>query len=194
VRPELQAVLDEFEAASSRLQVLCDRVPAERWAERPGPDRWSAGECVAHLNLTAAGMLPLLRAGLDEARRSGRPAPRRYRRDPIGWLIWKTQGPQPKRKFKTVASFVPRAGRPMAELLEEFRAFQAQQMGFVREADGLPITHVRITSPFDSRVKYNVFSALTILPRHQHRHLWQAEEALAQRSAVSGQRSGYTVR
>ncbi len=24
---------------------------------------------------------------------------------------------------------------------------------------------------------YNLFACLTILPRHQHRHLWQAEQA-----------------
>jgi DinB superfamily len=179
VRPELQAVLDEFEAASSRLQSLCHRAPAEQWARRPAPDRWSIGECVAHLNLTSAGMLPRLRSGLDEARRSGHAAAARYRRDPIGWLIWRTQGPPPKRKFKTAASFVPRAARPMAELVAEFHDLQAQQMALVREADGLPITRVRMTSPFDSRVKYNLFSALTILPRHQHRHLWQAEQTLA---------------
>jgi hypothetical protein len=38
---------------------------------------------------------------------------------------------------------------------------------------------VKIGSPFNTRVKYNVFSALSVLPRHQHRHLWQAEQTLA---------------
>jgi hypothetical protein len=38
---------------------------------------------------------------------------------------------------------------------------------------------VRITSPFNERVRYNVYSALTILAVHQHRHLWQAEQAAA---------------
>jgi len=26
-------------------------------------------------------------------------------------------------------------------------------------------------------VRYNVFAALSIMARHQHRHLWQAEQA-----------------
>ena len=181
---ELQAVLDQFEAASSRLAALLHRVSPGHWAQRPAPERWSIGECVAHLNLTAAGMVPLIRGGLDEARRSGHAAPVRYRRDPLGWIIWSTQGPGGKRKFKTAASFVPRAELPMAEVVAEFDRRQREQMALTREADGLPITHVRITSPFDSRVKYNVFAALTILPRHQHRHLAQAEQVLNELSAV----------
>ena len=29
----------------------------------------------------------------------------------------------------------------------------------------------------DARARYNVFAALSIMARHQHRHLWQAEQA-----------------
>jgi hypothetical protein len=47
----------------------------------------------------------------------------------------------------------------------------------VRAADGLPIDAVKITSPVDARARYNVFAALSIMARHQHRHLWQAEQA-----------------
>ena len=47
----------------------------------------------------------------------------------------------------------------------------------VRQADGLPIDDVKIVSPFDDRVKYNLYAALTLVPRHQHRHLLQAERA-----------------
>jgi len=47
-----------------------------------------------------------------------------------------------------------------------------------READGLPVDRIRIASPFDARLKYSLYAALTILPRHQHRHLWQAERVL----------------
>jgi hypothetical protein len=47
----------------------------------------------------------------------------------------------------------------------------------VRQADGLPIQAIKITSPVDVRARYNVFATLSIMARHQHRHLWQAEQA-----------------
>jgi hypothetical protein len=37
----------------------------------------------------------------------------------------------------------------------------------------------KITSPFDSRVRYNVFSMFRILETHERRHLWQAEQAVS---------------
>ena len=178
VHSELQAVVDEFESALTRLRALRDMVPGHKWADRSGPDRWSMNECIAHLNLTSSAFLPLLRTGLDEARRSGHRAPRRYRRDPIGWLLWKSLGPPVKRKFKTTAPFVPRSDRTSADHVAEFERLQAEQLSLAREADGLPIHRVKIGSPFNTRLHYNVFSALSILPRHQHRHLWQAEQVL----------------
>lgn len=176
MHPQLTAVVDELREALGRLHTLAADVPPERWAERPDPDRWSAGECVAHLNLTTEAYLPVLREALAEARALGKPAPRRYRRDPVGWLLWATMGPPVRVRTKTPARFVPSGARPAAELLGDFERLQAVLIDVVREADGLPLQEVRIVSPFDPRGRYNVYSALTILPRHQHRHLWQAEQ------------------
>jgi hypothetical protein len=178
VHAELQAVVDEFASALARLHALRDRVPAERWAERPQADGWSLGECVAHLNLTSAAFLPLMRTALDEARRSGHKAPARYRRDLVGWMLWKSMGPPVKRKFTTTAPFVPRSGRGTADLVGEFERLQAEQVALARSGDGLPLHRVKIASPFNTRLRYSLFSALSILPRHQHRHLWQAEQNL----------------
>ena len=136
VHAELQAVIDEFESALIRLRALRDRVPAARWADRPRPERWSIGECVAHLNLTSTAYIPLVRAGLDEAGRSGHAARGRYRRDLLGWLLWKSMGPPVKRKIRTTAPFVPRSDRASADLVSEFEHLQAEQLVLARQADG----------------------------------------------------------
>lgn len=176
MRAELAAIEAEFTSALARLHRLRAAVPAPVWARRPAPERWSPGECVAHLNLTSIAMIPLLRAGLDEARRTGGPVPPVYRRDIVGWLLWKSQG-YPQLKAKTIPAFVPTGERAPDELVAEFERLQDQQIACVRESDGLAVHRIRITSPFDRRVRYNLFSALSILARHQHRHLWQAERA-----------------
>jgi hypothetical protein len=175
MHPQLENIRSELLSAQRRLHQLADAVPLERWAERPDPDRWSIGECVAHLNLSGAAYRPIVPAALEEARRHGDPPPRRYRRDLAGWLLWRTMGPPARVKMRTTAAFVPQGDRPAAELIAEFDRLQAEQIGWVALADGLPIHHVRIASPFNERVRYSLYSALTILPRHQHRHLWQAE-------------------
>jgi hypothetical protein len=174
---QLEAVVEEFRAAQARLHALARTVPDEAWPLRPAPERWSVAECVAHLNLTSAAMVPILRDGLSRARHAGAHAPRRYRRDALGWFLWKTMGPPVRFRMKTTAPFVPSAGDRPGHLVREFERLQADQIACVDEADGLPLQAVTVASPFDARAKYNLFACITILPRHQHRHLWQAEEA-----------------
>jgi hypothetical protein len=132
---------------------------------------------VAHLNLTSATMVPIVRAGIEAARRIGAPAPARYRRDPLGWMLWKGLGQVGRFKTKTIPAWVPSGDRSPDELVAEFERWQSDQVALVRESDGLPIHAIKITSPVDARARYNVFSALSIMARHQHRHLWQAEHA-----------------
>ena len=174
---QLARIIEDFESAEKRLQLLWRRLSPDAWNRRPGPERWSPIECVAHLNLTGASILPRLRDGLEQARRLGKHSPARYRRDVWGWLIWRALKTPGKFKTTTPAFFVPHTDRPAAEILMEFERLQADQIACVRDADGLPIDRITITSPFNERVKYSVYSALTILPAHQHRHLWQAEQA-----------------
>src|SRR5262245_3086316 len=121
---ELLAIQQEFESALVRLHELRNKVPAEMWRRRPAPERWSPGECVAHLNLSSAFMVPLVRAGIDEARRSGRTVPARYRRDVLGWLLWKGLGPGKGFKTKAIPAWVPSGDRHPDELVAEFERWQ----------------------------------------------------------------------
>ena len=174
---QLSALRAEFEAARRHLHELAAAVPDEQWTHRPAPEHWSIGECVAHLTLTAAEYEPIVEHALADARRIGGPPPVRYRRDPIGWLLWRTMGPPVRFKVKTTAAFVPSGSVPKPRALAEFDRWQDAQVRWVEACDGLPIDKVRIRSPFNARVRYNLFACLTILPRHQERHVWQAWQA-----------------
>ena len=162
---------------------------------RPEPNRWSIADCVEHLNRTASAFLPLLRAGLAEVE-GDRSTDRSYRRDPMGWLLSVIM-PPPVRfaRVKTTAPFEPGGQEDPAELVRTFERLQDEQLACVRAADGLPLNRIRVRSPFDARTQYNAYSCLVILPRHQHRHLWQAERvaqelAQAGRPVAVGDRAG----
>jgi DinB superfamily len=168
-------IADEYREAQARLDALARTMPSERWAIRSAPERWSVAECVAHLNLTSREYLPLLRDAIGRARELGRDPVGRYHRDPVGWLLWKTMGPPVRIRFQTIARFVPQGGAAPEVLVQEFHRLQAAQLECLAQTDGLPLGRVRVTSPFNARVRYNLYSCFSILPRHQHRHLWQAE-------------------
>jgi DinB superfamily len=178
VHAQLQAVADGLLAARARLHRLADATAPASWSRRADPDRWSAGECVAHLNLTAIASLPLIRRGLEQAAAIGGGAPARLRRDLAGWMLWRTAGPPVRFRVRTAAQFVPSGSEPRAQLLAAFDRLQDEQLDAVARADGHPIHRVKIASPFNPRLRYNLYACLTILPPHQERHIWQAERVL----------------
>ena len=180
---QLAAIIDSLEAAQSRLRALSDSLTEKRWNRKPAPERWSAAECVEHLNLTSRAYLPLLRDALAEARLLGAPAPKRYKRDALGWFLAMMIGPMRHvgkirlGKVKTTEDFVPRHNGQRTDILSEFVRLQGELISIARAADGLAIDKVKILSPFGGRMKYDAYSALVIIPRHEHRHIQQAEEA-----------------
>lgn len=180
MHPQLRPVVDAYESASERLHALITSLPPDRWAERSDPDRWSVGECVVHLNLTSEAFLPRISAALDELG-PGRAVRQRYRRGFVGWFLGKATGPLPRigkmrvGRVKTAPPFEPVMVPPMASTIDSFDRLQREQVELVGRCDGKPIDRIQIVSPFDSRVRYDVYSALVLLPAHQQRHVQQAE-------------------
>lgn len=181
MHPQLATAVARFEEMQRRLHRLAESIPEERWNVRTLPAAWSVAECVAHLNLTSQAYLPLLRDAVDRARDLGGRAPSRYRLDLVGRIIALAAGPLPhlgRLRFgrsRTAPAFVPSGVLPREHLLAEFDRLQAAQIAFARDADGLPLDRVKIASPFDARARYNLYACFLILPRHQQRHLEQAE-------------------
>jgi len=181
MHPQLGDVVARLDEARLRLQRLASRLSASQATERRDSTRWSVAENVAHLNLTTRAFLPLLENGLLEAGRIGGQVTT-YRRDPAGWALSLVVGPQMRIAGKRLGSvgtpppFVPQADKPFIFILAEFNALQDTLTELVRSSEGLPIDQVRLGSPFNERVRYSVYSAFVIIPRHQLRHITHAED------------------
>jgi hypothetical protein len=186
VQQQLAEVVESLESAQSRLRALTDKLPEKDWNRRPRPDAWSAAGCVEHLNMTSRAYLPLLRDAIALAREIGGPPRKHYKRDSLGRFMSMMIGPMRHLgkfklvRVKTTPPFVPKGGQSRSQLLSEFVRLQADLITLIRSADGLPLDEVKIVSPFGGRMKYNAYSALVIVARHQRRHVDQAEEAVTQ--------------
>ena len=183
MQEQLAGIVQSLESAQSRLRRLTDQLSESDWNRKPAANRWSAAECVEHLNLTSRAYIPLLRDAIANAGEARRDPTKHYRHDALGWFLSKMFGPLRHLgrfkvgRVKTTPGFVPRPGRSRTEILSDFVRLQAELVSLVRSADGLPVNDVKIVSPFGGRMRYNAWSALVIVSRHEHRHLEQAEEA-----------------
>lgn len=170
----------ELNEATARAWTLVKTTDGRLFTVRPNPSSWSAAECLAHLSISTELFLPVLRQAFDDARKRGLLAKKPPKMDVIGRVLRWFLEPPIRSKVRTTAPFVPRAVRAKAEAFGEFAGLQEKLAGLLHEAEGIDLTRTKIVSPFDQRVRYNAFSAFLIVTAHQRRHLWQAEQAVAQ--------------
>jgi hypothetical protein len=184
-QPKLASLAAEFAKARQQFAALDARVTDAEWAARPEPESWSVAECVAHLNLTSAAMTQLVRAAFEEARSLAPLDDRKYKGTMLGRALAKMVGPAPVvlgfvlGKSRTPAAFVPGSDLGRAPIVAEFRRRCDEEAALVRDAAGLQIDRVLLESPFVKGAKYDAYSALWIMARHELRHLDQATRALA---------------
>jgi hypothetical protein len=169
----------ELNDATTRATTLIDDVPGRLFTVRPTVTQWSAAECVAHLSISTEMFLPVLRRVLDDARTHAHAADGEPKMDILGRVLRWFLEPPVRTRVKTTPAFVPKSIRAKGEAIAEFTALQVQLIDQLRAARDLSAGKTRIVSPFDRRVKYNVYSGFMILAAHQRRHLWQAEQAIA---------------
>jgi len=177
MHPNLQAIEYAFLRAQQRLLELAGSVTETSWSAKPAPERWSAAECVAHLNLTSLAVLPKLQVAYDQARALPPNTRPRYRHDIVGYLLLLSMHPRLRIRTKTAPDFVPQFVADKRRSLQEFDHLQDELLSCLRSCDGLALNKVRISSSFNISVKYNAYSCFSILAEHQHRHIAQAEAA-----------------
>jgi hypothetical protein len=177
--PQLSQHISEFEAATERVAIMQREYSENDWQRKPGPERWSAIECIWHLNWTSEKMIENVRRALagiqSEQKHSGK-----YHLDIIGWFLVKSLSPKNRfAKFKTTAPFVSQGTLNISEVLVRFMELQSEMVNLVRESDGLPLGLGKVQSPFHVNVHYNIYSAFYVTAVHEHRHLDQAKHAVS---------------
>ena len=156
---------------------MCKRLDHATWAARPSPDSWAIGECLTHLNITSERFIPLIDDAIRDGRARGLEGNGPYGKGFIGWALQRFLEPPYKMKTKTRRTRSLRSPwTRWRETLERFDYLQQELQVRIDRSAGLALDRLRLVSPFNARVKYNLYATFCILAAHQRRHLWQAEQ------------------
>lgn len=176
MHPDLEYLSLQFAEAEARMHRLAESVSEHEWGSPPPNGGWSIDECVAHLTLTNQRYVPILAEASDAAPAfDEEDVPPRLHRDLAGRLLTWMMEPPVRFRLPTRPEFQPQGVVSRARTVAEFDAAQAAIQQQIRAMDGLDITTIRVTSPFNASLRYSAYSALHILAAHERRHLWQAE-------------------
>ena len=185
LNPQLNIIKIEIDAASQRAIAIVNGLSFAQLKQRPQPNRWSIAECLVHLNLASLADIALLNDTYKRTPTRQMHFENQFRMDLLSRFLKWTLEPPPMSAFKikTTKNFQPVEIEPVGEILPTFLALQEQLKASIDAANGLPLDRIKVVSPFNNKIKYNLFSCFHLLLAHERRHLWQAErvkEAISQ--------------
>jgi len=169
----------EAVAVSKDARALTLGMDATSLMRKPASGGWGVAENLQHLVLTADEMLPLAEQAIEELERDGRKSDRPSGLGFLGWLLVKSLEPPPRMKSRTTRPFEPVVVGDLTTLTDRFIETNVRLEGLIARAEGFATASVKVASPFNAKVEYNVYAALRIVLVHARRHLWQARAAKA---------------
>lgn len=157
-------------------------LPTERLAASPGPNRWSAAQCLEHLNHYGHHYLPAIeRAIRQEQQRDSRPAAE-FRPGWLGAYFTQLMLPQPdgslKSKMKAPKEAVPSAAPDPVAMLAEFIEQQERTLQLLEAARSVNLNTVRVPISLSRWVRLRLGDTFGFVVAHNERHVLQAERAL----------------
>ena len=174
---QIETLKAELNASSERAKNLFKDHSNDQLTKRPASGGWSAAECVEHLALTTQMFLPDLddvkQKGARESFLSNAP----FKMDIVGGLLLKMVGPGGRFKVKATKG-VPGNIASADIALSKYLGSQSALFEHMEGMAAISLDNIKVASPMNPIIRYNVYSLLRIIEAHQRRHLVQAEQAL----------------
>ncbi len=175
---QIDSLLDQLRENSRQADLMFNSHTIGQLQHHPAQGRWSAAECIAHLNLSNRAYLPLLDSAVGQLRKKKVLGVGPFHLNLNARLLKYWLEPPSRLRLPTSAPFQPMGVNDPATALGDFQAIGKALVERLNSARGLALDRVKLVSPFAEKVKYNAYSAFVLVAAHNRRHLWQAELAL----------------
>lgn len=171
---ELQQYEREFRAIVADATGLVSGLDRGRLNWRPGPARWSITGCLAHLNVVAERMLPVMHRRIEDALDTGIFAEGPFRHSRSGNFFLRMLEPPYRLKVPVPVDLAAASEHDPWEVITTFNKLHEQIGLELMRADGLDLAGITITSPFRRPLRLSLGQWFGFLAAHDRRHLWQA--------------------
>ncbi|GAB3656516.1 hypothetical protein GCM10027594_29030 [Hymenobacter agri] len=162
---------------------------AEELNRRPGSGRWSAGQCLEHLNIVGGHYLPLIANRIKRAQARGSKPAAEAKQGFIGRkFIEAMRRPASEKALTSPRRYAPTGTRLPRTVAEVFSRQIDELLRLVLLARQVNANAVRIPNPLFPLILLRLTDQLEFLVVHIQRHIAQAEavlEGISARNAAS---------
>lgn len=173
---DIQEYQRQIDAISADARDLIAGLSEAQVNWRPTPAHWSVAECLDHLTVTNRELMEHIEAATNDARSRGLTGRGPFRYGLIGNMIVRSMEPPVKLKFKAPKIFKPRPDQSLEVVAREFFTTQNELLRLIKEANGINLARVKISSPVTRLIKLSLGQAFGLIATHERRHLWQARQ------------------
>lgn len=179
LRPDLQEVLDAFDAADRAAEATASPLSDTQFHWQPNEGRaWSVAQCLEHLATANELYLAGLTGAVDQARVNGWTAGRPIASTFFGRRFVASQEPPVKMRMKAPGAIRPKSTASRDEIMRAYFAAHEKLRAVVRSAADIDVNRATFQNPFIKVFRVRVGTGLRILNAHDRRHLWQAAQVV----------------
>ncbi len=161
----------------NRVESTFSFLPLEQVNWKPAQNVWSIGECISHLITTNE--LYFNKMNESVRNRGAENAQEiKYYQSFWGKILAKAVDPEKVKKVKTFNVFMPSQSSISKSITGDYRLLTNQLIELVKTMNGINLRKIRISSPVSKLIILNLGDPLIIIPKHDERHLNQAEKLL----------------
>jgi hypothetical protein len=156
------------------------QLPAEFLNAQPGPDKWSAAQCLEHLNSYGRYYLPAIQKAMAKNEK-GIPAVR-FKSSWLGNYFYKLMlsgnNGSVKKKIKSPKDHRPAAQLNTAQVVSEFISQLEKLEELITLAQHKNLNYIKVPISIARFIKLKLGDVLLFYTAHINRHCQQAEKAL----------------
>jgi len=158
---------------------LFSGISSEQFNRQPAPGSWSAAQCLEHLVISDSAYFKTF----EELKLATYKMNFWARINPLsgifGASLRKSLDVNNTKKYKTAPKLKPTANPHELAYIQTYRDTIARFLAYVEDCRYIELDKIIITSPVLGLITYSLRDMLAFLIEHEHRHLNQAERALA---------------
>ncbi|TAJ49615.1 MAG: DinB family protein [Chitinophagaceae bacterium] len=176
------SLIDQTDAFLNKAVSEWQMLPHHQFGYKPSPEKWSANQCLMHLNSYGRYYLPLMEQAINKAIREKQQPAVRFT---AGWLgNYFTQMMLPKadgipaKKMSAPKDHTPQTNNDSYTVIAEFIEQQEKLLQLLRRSKQADLNKIRIPISIAKFIKLKLGDTFLFLIAHNYRHILQAERAL----------------
>ncbi len=188
----LDSLADHTESFLQKAVSEWQMLPHHQFAFKAAPDKWSANQCLAHLNEYGRYYLPLMETAIEGAIQSGQNPSVRFK---AGWLgnyftgmMLNNADGMPVKKMSAPKAYDPQTNDDSYAVIAAFIEQQEKLLVLLRKAKQINLNSIRIPISIAKFIRLKLGDTFLFLIAHNYRHILQADRALLLSVKKSGKK------